>query len=242
VNKYGHTGCSDFPTYYYDQNMRLKSVGSLIDKLGLKFGSVLDYGCCAGEFSIMLSELYSNVLGTDISATAVDEAERFNKKPNIEFQLLDETIFEHDYDLILSITVLQHILDDVKLIDLVKKFKGSMAPHGQLILLESFSNCGVESNYLKLREIGSLIKIFEDFGIRLQSSYDFYHPGNLPTKLFKRYRSNLIIRILNRLSLSGFPGARFILKKIALNVSNSDSGIVSVQSITKFLVFETEEI
>lgn len=239
ADKYGHTGWSDHSTYYYDQNLRIKAIKSLVDELRFAPKIALDYGCGTGEFTEVLSERCFGVLGVDIAKVVIKKAGALNSNPNVKFSLHDEDVFNTKYGLILCVTVLQHVVDDTQLLELVTKFRKSMTPCSQLVLLESFSSDDEEEgSYIKLRRYDDFLKIFEGLGFKLKSVSNFYHPVLFPTKSFVKYKSNFIVRVLNKLSLIQFPGARFSLKKIALFFSKRDCGVIFEESITKILVFE----
>jgi trans-aconitate methyltransferase len=237
VSKFGHTGWSDFATYYYDQNLRLNAIKQIIADSELKIKTALDYGCGTGDFSKLLTKYCDKVIATDISDKVIEKANSDNKNDNIEYHELSDNIFSYKYELILSVTVLQHILDDEKLSELIGKFESSLRDHGKIIVFESFAKNGVSSNYQKLREVDDFVKAFREYGLTRESVLDFYHPSNMPTKLFEKYRSKLIVRILNRLCLLRVPGARLLLRQLAYYFSSKDNGIIENESITKILVF-----
>jgi 2-polyprenyl-3-methyl-5-hydroxy-6-metoxy-1,4-benzoquinol methylase len=237
VNKFGHTGWSDFATYYYDQNLRLNAVEKIIVDNDLEDPVALDYGCGTGDFSKILSKYCDKVIATDISDKVIDRAKSINTNFRIEYHELGNNIFGYKYDLILSITVLQHILDNDKLAELVGKFESSLSQHGIIIIFESFSNNEANSDYQKLRKVEDFVRTFQDAGLTLKSLFDFYHPSNLPTELFNKYRKNVIIKILNRLCSLRVPGVNYLLRQIAHYLSNKDNGIIEKDSITKILVF-----
>ena len=237
VNKFGHTGWSDFATYYYDQNLRLNAVRKIIANSVLRNMIALDYGCGTGDFSKILSKYCDKVIATDISDKVIDKAKSENTNSNIEYHELGNNIFEYKYDLILSVTVLQHILDNDKLSELIGKFESSLSKHGIIIVFESFSENGTNSDYQKLRNVEDFVRTFQDAGLTLQSFFDFYHPSYMPTELFNKYRRNVIIKILNRLCSLRVPGIRYLLTQIAHYLSDKDNGIIEKESITKILVF-----
>jgi SAM-dependent methyltransferase len=237
VKKFGHTGWSDFATYYYDQNLRLNAVKEIIVHNELEHIIALDYGCGTGDFSKLLSKYFDKVIATDISNKVMDKAKLQNKNINIEYCELGNNIFEYQYDLILSITVLQHIVDNDKLFELIGKLKSSLSNHGIIIVFESFSKDVASSDYQILRKMEDLVSKFQDAGLTMQSFFDFYHPSSMPTELFNKYRRNVIIRILNRLCSLRVPGTRYMLMQIAHYLSDKDNGITENDSITKILVF-----
>jgi SAM-dependent methyltransferase len=238
VKKFGHTGWSDFVIYCYDQNLRLNAIEQIIANSEFKNMIALDYGCGTGDFSKILSKYCEKVIATDISNKAIDKAKSETTNANIEYYELCNDIFKCKYDLILLITVLQHVLDDVKLSELISKFESSLNKDGIIIAFETFSKDETISIYQKLREVGKFVKIFQEAGLRLISSFNFYHPLYMPTDLFVKYRRNIIVRILNRLCLLRFPGVRYLLAQIAQYLSAKDNGIVEKESNTKILIFK----
>lgn len=237
VDKFGHTGWADFATYYYDQNLRLNAIENIIVTSGVKCKTALDYGCGTGEFSKKISKYCDKVIATDISDKVIEVAKSENKKNNIVYLTLDNRIFNSEYDLILSITVLQHILDNNELLELIEKFKTSLSPCGSIVVLESFSNADTNSGYMKLRKVDDLIVLFQGAGLKLESLSEFYHPSYMPTELYDKYRRNIFTKLLNKLCHLHVPGIKPILKLMAHFISNKDNGIVGKESITKILVF-----
>lgn len=100
-----------------------------------------------------------------------------NKNSNATFVAFDDKIFDNDYDLILSITVLQHILNDKDLEKLLEKFAKSLKEkNGKIILLESIAideMDTMENDYLKIRSKKKLLEIIKNSGLTVESCYDF---------------------------------------------------------------------
>lgn len=238
VKKYGHTGWSDFATYYYDQNLRLNAINSLIRKHGINDTLALDYGCGTGDFSKIMSQYFKNIIAVDISEKVINKAKATNGNEKIKFKLIDKEIFAFKYDLIVCITVLQHIKNDDELSELINNFYSCLNGSGLVIILESFSREIIENSYMKLRNEDFTKNLFSKGGFKLMGSYYFYHPLYLPTHLFNYYRKSFFVRILNILCSFKFPFSGLLLNKIAKIVSDKDNGIVDTESITKILVFE----
>jgi SAM-dependent methyltransferase len=235
--KFGHTGWSDFAIYYYDQILRIKAVRETVNRNCTRRNLALDYGCGTGNFSFMLSEYFHKVIGVDISELIVNMAKGANKKNNISFELTSDLIFEYQYDVILSITVLQHITDDHQLTRLITQFERSLNKDGILVVLESFSGAGSDSEHIKLRRMDDFVEMFRIRGLSLLCKHDFYHPSHFPTEQFRRYNSNCIVKFTNKLHLLGFPYTDCFLKRIAQKMVKNDNGIIGLDSFTKLMVF-----
>lgn len=83
------------------------------NNLSVKFKTALDFGCGIGRVSRALGEYFEKVVGIDISAKMIDEANRLNKNRNITYLKNDSDNLgqfkKNSIDLIYSNIVLQHI-------------------------------------------------------------------------------------------------------------------------------------
>jgi 2-polyprenyl-3-methyl-5-hydroxy-6-metoxy-1,4-benzoquinol methylase len=138
---HGHTGWSDSVLYEYDQKARLNAIEEKINDLN--FSRFLDIGCGSGDFvQLCLSKKnHPSGFGIDISKKAVDALkDKFKSSPQIQFQQVDltkHTFPSQEFDLIICITVLQHLGDDEKIIAAIRSIKSSMKPDGHFVLLEN---------------------------------------------------------------------------------------------------------
>lgn len=140
----GHTGYTDLQIFNYDQPIRLACVEKILKSIAkekdLSCFNVLDIGCGTGDF-IKLSRKYNaTVTGLDISSKVIEQTrKRFNGDEKVK--LLSGPVSEVElppitYDIITSITVLQHILNDDELIESLRVLRRSMKANGTLIILE----------------------------------------------------------------------------------------------------------
>lgn len=101
--------------------------------------SILDAGSGFGQYTYFLSRLNKDweITGVDVKSEQVDDCNNFFKKLNkentIKFQEADLTKFskKESYDLILSVDVMEHILDDVKVFE---NFYSSLKPKGMVLI------------------------------------------------------------------------------------------------------------
>ncbi len=137
--------------------------------------SVLDVGCGVGRWSLWMADRGARVTGTDISPTMVREATRRAAAAGIadrcRFQVADlaELNLGEKYDLILGVTVLQHILEADRLESAVRNLKTHLAPGGQLILVESaptkwISRC--DTPVFRARSAAAYLLVFAKCGLR----------------------------------------------------------------------------
>ena len=101
--------------------------------------NILDAGSGFGQYAYFLSKqsLKWNILGVDVKQEQIDDCNRFfkqiNRSENVKFQYADLTKFSENqkFDLILSVDVMEHILEDVKVF---KNFHQSMKKNGMLLI------------------------------------------------------------------------------------------------------------
>ncbi|WP_293718145.1 class I SAM-dependent methyltransferase [uncultured Phascolarctobacterium sp.] len=243
ARKNGHTGWNDLVIYYYDQKIRLNTIEYILKNTMSNIGGLsLDYGCGSGDFSKVCSKYFSEVIATDISEIVLSSAKKIIKNSNIIFVSLNDKIFDNDYEVILSITVLQHILDDKALEELLRKFAKSLkVKNGKVILLESVAideKKIMENNYLKIRSFKRLLEIINNSGLIIESSYEFYNPLSENSSKFQKLNNNIFIRILKKLAMFDLYFAKKILKMVVDKYVGQDIGIINGESTTKIMILK----
>ncbi len=104
---------------------------------------VLDVGCGVGRWSTLLAERGAVVTGMDLSPTMIAEARRRAELKNVSgrCRFLVQDLAQLDagetFDLILGVTVLQHILDPDALRSAAQRMAEHLAPGGRMVLLEA---------------------------------------------------------------------------------------------------------
>ncbi len=138
----GHTGCAEACIYKYDQRLRMRAFGKVIDA-SVKASSdirALDVGCGTGNVVALLRRRGYRVTGIDISpAVAADTARRFASDDSVEIRpgaIEDAALGETRFDLITSVTVLQHIMDARDLEKALRNLGGAVKPDGVMFALE----------------------------------------------------------------------------------------------------------
>lgn len=234
----GHTGWSDPIIYSYDQKIRLNTVEYILRLLSIRGGSALDYGCGTGDFSILLSKYFDEVKATDLSDNVLKIALQVNNRTNIEYlSLRNDNIFLNKYNLILSVTVLQHILDDSDLLKLLKNFRDSIKFNGAIVLLESFANDNQENinNYIRNRSEKHFCNLVKYSGLKVIDSYNFYNPYKLNINF-----NSIFFRILRKLILFKIPFSKVYLEYLMRKKTDNKIGIVNYNNNTKILILIKE--
>jgi len=104
---------------------------------------VLDIGCGVGRWSRLLAARGADVTGVDISPTMVEEARRRAQSEGVadrcRFHVRDISALDvpGEFDLVLGVTVLQHILDPTALRAALQAIRSRVAPGGRIVLLEA---------------------------------------------------------------------------------------------------------
>jgi SAM-dependent methyltransferase len=140
--------------------------------------SVLDVGCGVGRWSRRLATRGARVTGVDLSPTMIAEAreraaaEGLAHLCRFEAQDLSELEVGAKFDLVLAVTVLQHILDAGSLRAAVARMTRHLAPRGRMVLLEAApaqraSHC--DSSIFRARRRREYLDLFSECGLRVRA-------------------------------------------------------------------------
>ena len=137
---------------------------------------VLDVGCGIGRWSHLMALRGADVTGVDLSPTMISQA---NKRA-AEIQVADRCRFrvqnlaeldtDCQYEFILGVTVLQHILEPGSLLMAVKRLSTHLRQDGRIVLVEAapsrqVSRC--DTPIFRARDLGSYLKLFGECGLRM---------------------------------------------------------------------------
>lgn len=149
--QFGHTGWSNLYLYRHDQVSRIKSI---IDILDIEDDAkVLDFGCGTGEFVEAVAKRFPGcvITGLDVSDRVIVLAhERLHSFDNVELICgdIDSIPFgSGNYDLILCVTVLQHI-DPSRLHAVLAHCASLLRSTGKMIVIENIYRSGRTNNYI----------------------------------------------------------------------------------------------
>lgn len=138
---------------------------------------VLDVGCGVGRWSRELAARGARVTGVDFSPTMIEEARRRAAEQGVlgSCRFLVQDLAQLDvgekYDLVLCVTVLQHILDTQRLRAALRRLAEHLAAGGTLILLEAAPVRPVRScdtAIFQARERREYLRLFAECGLRLR--------------------------------------------------------------------------
>jgi SAM-dependent methyltransferase len=139
---------------------------------------VLDVGCGVGRWSRLLASRGARVTGVDISPTMIEEARRraahlgLAERCRFETQHLAELNVGERFDLVLAVTVLQHILDPIALRASFRRMVEHLAPGGRMVILEAApigtaKHC--DSSIFRARKRSEYLDLFLDSGLQLRA-------------------------------------------------------------------------
>lgn len=249
ARKYGTTGFTDYSIAFFDQLMRLKCIEQILGEHGnpdRRNSVLLDFGCGTGDFLAYFSDNFKNVIGYDVSDEVLSIAScRLRRFSNIELLRSIENL-DAKCDVVLSITVLQHILNDNELRDALRKISSLCKSGALLVAMESVSTTSIPVSHpphVMARSLEFWVDSFRECGFAVVAIRSFYNPYLLVTPSYTKYAKGIraqmtIYRGLRRLGLNpGFFNQTFrnCAERILNTPSNID-GIIDGDSFTKVFV------
>ena len=159
-----------------------------------------------------MSKKFEKVIAFDVSCAAVEVAKkRYGNTEKINFicknNIREAGIARNTVDMILSVTVLGHIMGDSELIQTINHFRDILTKDGTIIAMEYATDyekptTSPYQRYMKLKEWQS---IFLQCGFHLHKYYGFYHPIEIPcrsyssyARRFQNFRGKILRLFLNR--------------------------------------------
>jgi SAM-dependent methyltransferase len=145
---------------------------------------VLDIGCGTGDITEALAGHGATAVGYDISSGVIELARaRFSDRPNVVLEcanIVDAEIRHGPFDLITSVTVLQHQVIDESLGKVLGKLSDALKPGGTILILETVLPEGAfgrgVDHYTRPRTRTEWLEAFEKAGLRL--AYERSYPQN----------------------------------------------------------------
>lgn len=170
--------CSFGMPEFYNRAIQLTQRMALAPWLALARPGLtaLDAGCGVGRWSRWLATRGARVTGVDLSPTMAVEAERRAALDGVAagcgFMVGDLRTFNAGgaYELVVGVTVLQHILDEAGLQAAVDNLTRHLAPDGRMVLLEAAPTRRVrrcDSPIFKARDAQAYLDAFARAGLKV---------------------------------------------------------------------------
>lgn len=171
--------CSYGMPEFHNQAIQLTQRLALRPWLRVAAGTrILDVGCGVGRWSRLLASRGAAVTGVDISPTMIAEAERraaaegHADQCRFRVQDLSTLALGEQFDVVLGVTVLQHILDPSLLRAAVAALAAHLSPGGRMILLEAAPLAATDrcdSTIFTARHRETYLGLFRDCGLALRA-------------------------------------------------------------------------
>jgi ubiquinone/menaquinone biosynthesis C-methylase UbiE len=171
--------CSYGMPEFYNRMIHACQRRALAPWLDIKAGTrVLDVGCGVGRWSSMLAQRGADVTGMDLSPTMIQEAKRraaangVSERCRFLVQDLAQLDAGEQFDLVIGVTVLQHILDPTALREAVRRMRAHLKPGGRMVLLEAApariaNRC--DTTVFRARHRSTYVDLFKECGLHLRA-------------------------------------------------------------------------
>jgi SAM-dependent methyltransferase len=171
--------CSYGMPLHYNRAIHLSQRLALAPWLRVPPGTrVLDVGCGVGRWSRLLAARGAQVTGIDLSPTMIAQAQRRARLQDLHgscrFLVQDLAALDtgQKFDLVLGVTVLQHILEEAALRTALERLVAHLATDGRLVLLEAAPDRvapACDSPVFRARPRSRYLGLFADCGLRLEA-------------------------------------------------------------------------
>lgn len=206
--RFGHTGWADPVIYAYDQLERLSIIKAAILGRQQSGGLALDFGCGTGDFSKLLLGLGFTVCGYDPYVQPQIHSPQFTYAGTCA----DIPFGDKSLDLVLSVTVLDHILDDCLLNAALKSFH-RLLKHGGIFSMMEYAldsnvereRLGLRNEYQAFRSLDEWQYLLDRHSFRILSVSPVPHPTFSPSPGYCAYARSNLVRLLRWASGAPMP-------------------------------------
>ena len=169
--------CSYGMPAFYNGYIHLTQHLALKDHLRVAPGTeALDLGCGIGRWSRQLAKRGAKVVGIDLAPSMIEQArartQRDGLDEQIDYRVGDLRTLElgRRFELVLAVTVLQHILDDLEFTRAVTNVARHLAPKGRAVILDaapSHANPTCDTHIFRARTTAEYLTAYRNAGLRV---------------------------------------------------------------------------
>jgi len=169
--------CSYGMPDFYNRAIHVTQRMALARWLKIRPGTrVLDVGCGVGRWSRLLAARGAVVTGIDLSPTMIAQAQRRAEADGVadrcRFMVQDSCALAlgERFDLVLGVTLLQHILDPDSVRAALRRICEHAAVGGRIVLLEAAPTRGAhccDSTVFEARHRSTYLRMFADCGLQV---------------------------------------------------------------------------
>lgn len=201
VEQYGDKSVMDLTHEkgLYDNELR-KTAFSKGIKLK-KDMKILDVGCGTGDWCIDYARAGCDVTGIDFVDNLINISRENAKKANLNIEFENQSLETYTknngyYDLVTSVTVLQHITDDASFKKSISNIFNLLRAGGTAAIIEympdKLKNSRKGNSYMKYRTKAEWVSYFERSGFKLIKEKSVRIVG---FKLYNLFKHDLILRL-----------------------------------------------
>lgn len=167
---------------------------------------VLDFGCGVGRFTDWLEKRAGHVIGMDAVPEMVAVARELHPRSRCEWMTYSGARLPLDdstVDRILSVWVLQHVLDDDQLRRLIDEFARVLRPDGTVALIEQVipGTGKLVEGYVHQRTVAEYANAFEGGGFKVSLSRPIRAPWRIASAAVRRPVPAIGLRVLAEATL-----------------------------------------
>jgi SAM-dependent methyltransferase len=176
-------GYSDAAMDAYEDRLRRAAIERLVGRGEGR--RLLDAGCGSGRWSVRLAESGWVVTGADISHGLLALAPSAPNVSYVQGAIQDLELPTASFDAVLSVTVLQHITDELSFDAAVDNLMRMLRPAGMVAVLEyaPLRVFGSMPGYMRARSRGQWVGAFTSRGCRLRAEAGVRFLGHGPYML-----------------------------------------------------------
>jgi 2-polyprenyl-3-methyl-5-hydroxy-6-metoxy-1,4-benzoquinol methylase len=140
-----------------------------VSKMIKKTDHLLEIGCGSGLGSVFLAQNCASVLGIDVKANEIEEANSLNRRTNLTFKNIDFFDFVSDqrFDVVVALDVIEHMSKCLGR-KLIKKTRRYLRNNGLLVIgtpsaySSKYQGALSKASHIKLYDRDELVKLVEE--------------------------------------------------------------------------------